>query len=289
MGLISVLCPSCGARAEWDDSREFGFCSYCGSLIMQDKLIVEHRGTISVDGIGTKQNYLDHAELFLEDGDFESALKNFNAALKLDAHCSKAYLGRLLALEGLRSAEELCRAPQRPLSAYPDFVKAKRFAQGREKQELERLERVVSALLREHERMLEQRLNAAEKKHAKSLAKLKGFGVDPQKLSSKKTLFKAFEWVGIVEFGVFLFFAIVLAIQGEIIGFAAILIVLVLPSFLLAFFMMKKVDGVELLRQRYGALKAVERDDMEELEAARSEYDEWLKTQDRGEEIELEE
>ena len=33
MSVKALKCPSCGADIELDDSREFGFCSYCGSRI----------------------------------------------------------------------------------------------------------------------------------------------------------------------------------------------------------------------------------------------------------------
>ncbi len=49
MSFIAVKCPQCGADIQFDDSREFGFCNYCGSKVVQDKVVVEHRGTINVN------------------------------------------------------------------------------------------------------------------------------------------------------------------------------------------------------------------------------------------------
>ena len=34
MALISLKCPNCSGDIELDDSREFGFCVYCGSKVM---------------------------------------------------------------------------------------------------------------------------------------------------------------------------------------------------------------------------------------------------------------
>ncbi len=51
MGFKKLFCPSCGASIELDENREFGFCVYCGTKIAQDKLIVEHRGNVSVSGV----------------------------------------------------------------------------------------------------------------------------------------------------------------------------------------------------------------------------------------------
>lgn len=44
MGFISTNCPSCGSPIELDDSREFSFCQFCGTKIVQDKIVVEHKG-----------------------------------------------------------------------------------------------------------------------------------------------------------------------------------------------------------------------------------------------------
>lgn len=49
MGMIPVKCPNCGADIQLDDSREFGFCNYCGTKVIQEKVVVEHRGTVSLD------------------------------------------------------------------------------------------------------------------------------------------------------------------------------------------------------------------------------------------------
>ena len=34
MALISLKCPNCAGDIDLDDSREFGFCMYCGSKVM---------------------------------------------------------------------------------------------------------------------------------------------------------------------------------------------------------------------------------------------------------------
>lgn len=41
MPFIALKCPSCGADINLDSSREFGFCSYCGMKIVQDKQVVQ--------------------------------------------------------------------------------------------------------------------------------------------------------------------------------------------------------------------------------------------------------
>ena len=37
MKVIKLVCPNCKANLELDDSREFGFCQYCGTKILLEK------------------------------------------------------------------------------------------------------------------------------------------------------------------------------------------------------------------------------------------------------------
>lgn len=37
MNVIKLVCPNCKANLELDDSREFGFCQYCGAKILLEK------------------------------------------------------------------------------------------------------------------------------------------------------------------------------------------------------------------------------------------------------------
>ena len=37
MKAIKLVCPNCKANLELDDSREFGFCQYCGTKILLEK------------------------------------------------------------------------------------------------------------------------------------------------------------------------------------------------------------------------------------------------------------
>lgn len=43
MGFIALKCPSCGADISLDESRDFGFCQYCGTKVMRDIQVIEHR------------------------------------------------------------------------------------------------------------------------------------------------------------------------------------------------------------------------------------------------------
>ena len=60
MAMIPLKCPSCGADIILDDSREFGFCQFCGTQIQNDairKLKIEYSGDpMSVTHINNTTN-----------------------------------------------------------------------------------------------------------------------------------------------------------------------------------------------------------------------------------------
>ncbi len=84
MGFVALKCPSCGADIEIDDSREFGFCSYCGTKIMQDKIVVEHTGSIKIDRSRETNNLLARASDFMRIGNYEDAERYYNRVLDYD-------------------------------------------------------------------------------------------------------------------------------------------------------------------------------------------------------------
>ncbi|CDA20716.1 ribosomal protein L7/L12 [Ruminococcus sp. CAG:488] len=84
MGFIPMVCPQCGAQVQLDDSREFGFCSYCGTKIVQEKVVVEHRGSVGVDHSGEIDNLLRRASEYMQRGDTDGAEIYYNRVLDLD-------------------------------------------------------------------------------------------------------------------------------------------------------------------------------------------------------------
>ncbi len=142
MGFISVKCPSCGSSVDLDETREYGFCSYCGTKIVQDRIVVEHRGSISISGVANEQALLERAFLFLEDGDFSNADIYFEKVLDVNPKCSRAYIGKLLCEYRLTSISQIDRIDQL-LKKNDFFLKAKRFATPKELKEYEALEEIV--------------------------------------------------------------------------------------------------------------------------------------------------
>lgn len=131
MGFIKLSCPNCGANIQLDKSREYGFCSYCGAKIVQDKIVVEHR--IKKDS----SPLLKRAQLFLEDVEYEEALKYCEKALDIDPENAEAYILMLMAETGVIVREDLARV-RTPLNTYDSYKKAIRFASPEVHEELSR-------------------------------------------------------------------------------------------------------------------------------------------------------
>jgi len=86
--LISLKCPHCHGDVQLDDSREFGFCMYCGTKILNEK----SEQTIVIDERNKVINLLKNAKYELELGHERAALKLVNEALLSDADCKDALI-----------------------------------------------------------------------------------------------------------------------------------------------------------------------------------------------------
>lgn len=138
MGFVAAKCPNCGATVDLSEDREFGFCTYCGTKIIQDKVVIEHRGNVSVDGIANVSTVLDRAYLFIEDGKFTEASTYLEKALDINPRCSKAYLGKLLCQYQLSNIDRL-KESALPVNSNEFFNKAIRFSSPAELNELEQI------------------------------------------------------------------------------------------------------------------------------------------------------
>ena len=78
MGLINMNCPGCGQPISLDESREFGFCNYCGTKVMVDKTIVEHRGSVKIDNSEMVEKFLANARRAKQKEDWEEVEKYYN-------------------------------------------------------------------------------------------------------------------------------------------------------------------------------------------------------------------
>jgi len=103
MGMVTMNCPGCGSPVELDDSREFGFCTYCGAKVMVDRMIVEHKGSVKIDNSEFVQKNLQNARRALSKEDWEEVEKYYNiveqnAPHNMEAVFFSAYGKALLSL-----------------------------------------------------------------------------------------------------------------------------------------------------------------------------------------------
>lgn len=90
MGFVVVKCPNCGAEVNLDESRDFGFCSYCGTKVVQDKIIVEHTGSIRVDRSERLNNLYILARRARDDNNSEKAAQYYDQVLQEDPNSWEA-------------------------------------------------------------------------------------------------------------------------------------------------------------------------------------------------------
>lgn len=135
MGYKRVFCPGCGANVELDDSREFGFCRYCGAQIALDKVIVEHRGTVNINGIADTSALLERAKMHLEVNRYADALQCCDRSLDIDPRNSEAYVLKLMS-ETHSTSRDMLGKSIKPLEKYDSYKKAMRFASPEVQKEL---------------------------------------------------------------------------------------------------------------------------------------------------------
>ncbi len=109
MGFIALKCPSCGAEIQMDSSREFGFCQYCGTKIVQDKMVVEHKGRVGVDHSDEIKNLLMRANECMKMGDTDNAERYYNRVLDMD-------FDNQIARNGMQKLYQIVKEPNFRLS-----------------------------------------------------------------------------------------------------------------------------------------------------------------------------
>lgn len=87
--MIELKCPNCSADIELDDSREIGFCRYCGT-----RVLIELNKS-KVDGIAGIDNLLLRAAEFYKEKNYIEAAEYYNRVLDIDINNSYAKQGLL--------------------------------------------------------------------------------------------------------------------------------------------------------------------------------------------------
>ena len=87
MSLVDIKCPNCGASIQLDNSRESGFCSYCGSKVQ----IQEAINKIKIDRSCDINNYLHLAKTASEANNGQETYDYANKVLELDSTNAEAW------------------------------------------------------------------------------------------------------------------------------------------------------------------------------------------------------
>lgn len=89
MGLISLKCPECHGDLQFDESKETGFCEYCGAKIMlKDETV--NINVVHTDG--QQNNYMSLADDAFSNSNYPEAYNYYTKVLECDSTCRKATL-----------------------------------------------------------------------------------------------------------------------------------------------------------------------------------------------------
>lgn len=87
MSIVNVKCPNCGASIQLDNTREEGFCSYCGSKVKVQEAISK----VKIDKSGDLKNLLNLANVAIEACNGQEALDYANKTLEVDSQNAEAW------------------------------------------------------------------------------------------------------------------------------------------------------------------------------------------------------
>ena len=113
--MLQLKCLNCGADITLDDTREFGFCSYCGTKVLLD----EYKKR--VDGVPGVANLLLRADDFLKQGNVEKAREYYNRVLDIDINNNEANSR----LNSIKQREKVQQAEREKLFSDSDYRRAK--------------------------------------------------------------------------------------------------------------------------------------------------------------------
>ena len=88
MPFIALRCPQCGAEIQLDNTREFGFCNYCGTKILQDKQIIEKR--VVYDHSKDIENNVQLGYRYFNNKEYKKAYQCFEKVLGWDVNNADA-------------------------------------------------------------------------------------------------------------------------------------------------------------------------------------------------------
>lgn len=90
-------CPNCNGRISLDESRDFGFCSYCGTQIQINPIYkVQHSGTVNIDGMASVNSLIQKGFMQFDSGEEKKAEETFEKIMDLDPYNTFALVGKMI-------------------------------------------------------------------------------------------------------------------------------------------------------------------------------------------------
>lgn len=92
-----LRCPQCGAEISLDTTKEFGYCSFCGTAIQLNETVIhKHEGGVSIEGLSTLNSLIEQGIMEARVCDFKGAYQSFKKAQAINAKGIDVMVGLML-------------------------------------------------------------------------------------------------------------------------------------------------------------------------------------------------
>lgn len=159
MTVTAFVCPSCGAALEDADDKDFCFCEYCGTKVINPGQNIEATQSAPLFGSAEEVSLLERAFMFIEDGAFLDADKYLERVLDHNPKCAKAYMGKLLCSLHFKNIEQL-RSSRLPLTNYVFYKKALKFASSGQAAEYQKIDAAITEKYEREKERIESEISA---------------------------------------------------------------------------------------------------------------------------------
>ena len=107
--LVKMICPQCGAALEFDNTRDFMFCQFCGMKIanVEKKIHLNISGRVEIDESGKIGNFIRVAENAMRAGNYQEAYTYCLRILEIDPRHLTANLYKGLAAVMMSTPERM--------------------------------------------------------------------------------------------------------------------------------------------------------------------------------------
>lgn len=110
MDFKQLICPACGGSIQIDDSKSFGFCSYCGSKIqLAERFVVKHSGNVAVDTTSVVNGLCKKGFQEIDRNMLNEASITFNKAAEYDCEKVEVVIGKMLTCPIYDHRKNVCR------------------------------------------------------------------------------------------------------------------------------------------------------------------------------------